>query len=109
MITYLRMSSAWHKGMARPRSPRSLAGDGEVAVGGQGLLSARAAAKTHHYGHPRSRTPPAWSERRGAHLESVLAELPVRSDPTDVAGARRADVARVDNDGRAGIGGRDRQ
>src|SRR6516164_2988040 len=38
MITYLRMSSAWHKGMVRPRSPGSLAGDGAVAAGGQGLL-----------------------------------------------------------------------
>jgi hypothetical protein len=36
MITYLRMSSAWHKGNGPV--PRSLAGDGEVAAGGQGLL-----------------------------------------------------------------------
>src|SRR5437763_11159429 len=38
MITYLRMSSAWHKGDGPARVPRSLAGDGEVAAGGQGLL-----------------------------------------------------------------------
>jgi hypothetical protein len=35
MITYLRMSSAWHKGNGPV--PRSLAGDGEVGAGGQGL------------------------------------------------------------------------
>src|SRR2546430_222703 len=38
MITYLRMSSAWHKGDGPAPVPRSLAGDGEVAAGGQGLL-----------------------------------------------------------------------
>ena len=38
MITYLRMSSAWHKGDGPARVPRSLAGDGEVGAGGQGLL-----------------------------------------------------------------------
>src|SRR5215472_3903869 len=39
MITYLRMSSAWHKGDGPAQIPRSLAGDGEAAAGGQGLLS----------------------------------------------------------------------
>jgi hypothetical protein len=38
MITYLRMSSAWHKGNGRARVPGSLAGDGEAAAGGQDLL-----------------------------------------------------------------------
>ncbi len=38
MITYLRMSSAWHKGDDPARVPRSLAGDGEAAAGGHGLL-----------------------------------------------------------------------
>src|SRR5215472_14186688 len=37
MITYLRMSSAWHKGDGPARVRRSLAGDGEVAAGGHGL------------------------------------------------------------------------
>src|SRR2546429_9541993 len=36
MITYLRMSSAWHRGNGPV--PRSLAGDGEVAAGGHDLL-----------------------------------------------------------------------
>src|SRR5882672_6701826 len=36
MITYLRMSSAWHKGNGPV--PRSLAGDGEAGAGGHGLL-----------------------------------------------------------------------
>src|SRR6266851_7031770 len=38
MITYLRMSSAWHKGDGPAQAPRSLIGDGEVVAGGQGLL-----------------------------------------------------------------------
>jgi len=38
MITYLRMSSAWHKGDGPAQVPRSLAGDGEAAAGGHGLL-----------------------------------------------------------------------
>src|SRR5215471_11202962 len=33
MITYLRMSSAWHKGDGPAQVPRSLVGDGEVAAG----------------------------------------------------------------------------
>src|SRR6266851_6655965 len=38
MITYLRMSSAWHKGMARPRSPAASQATGAVAAGGHSLL-----------------------------------------------------------------------
>src|SRR5690242_3086589 len=38
MITYLRMSSAWHKGDGPARVPRSRAGDGEAAAGGHSLL-----------------------------------------------------------------------
>jgi hypothetical protein len=38
MITYLRMSSAWHKGDGPAQVPRSLVGDGEGAAGSQGLL-----------------------------------------------------------------------
>src|SRR6476660_4149275 len=38
MITYLRMSSAWHK--REWPAPRSLAGGGAVGAGGHGLLDA---------------------------------------------------------------------
>src|SRR6185437_16517238 len=40
MITYLRMSSAWHKADGPARVPRSLAGGGAAGAGGQGLLDA---------------------------------------------------------------------
>src|SRR4029077_8352327 len=73
MITYLRMSSAWHKGMARPGSPRSLAGDGEVGAGGQGLPDVP--------GHPFGPAPPPVDQHHDggqvrtvttAHTESAI-------------------------------------
>src|SRR5689334_23477537 len=63
MITYLRMSSAWHKGDGPARVPRSLAGDGEGCRGRPGSpgrtwtpVRARAATLDQHHDGGQART-----------------------------------------------------
>src|SRR6185312_5041811 len=63
MITYLRMSSAWHKADGPARVPRSLAGDGEGCRGRPGSpgrartpVRARAATLDQHHDGGQART-----------------------------------------------------
>src|SRR6266568_4966841 len=112
MITYLRMSSAWHRGDGPARVPRSLAGDGAVAAGGQGLLDvpghafgpAPPPADQHHGGgqartvktnHTESaflrgwkRSPARQPGERG--IDKELGSLAFRSRSATAAGLRSA-------------------
>jgi hypothetical protein len=105
-----------HYGLSRPDRPRRARTAAEkqlLALGdpAAAFLTGAAAAGVSglHREISQILTLQAWRGHSGAHLEACWRKLLARSDPTDVTGARRARVARVHNNGRAGIRGRDRQ
>src|SRR5512142_749874 len=91
MITYLRMSSAWHKGDDPTRTPRSLAADAEIAAGGHGLLD----VPGHAFGPA---PPPVDQQHDGGQARTV------KTTHTEPAVRRGGDRSIARQPGEGGIG-----